>query len=67
MDLTEKAEDHLIANGSDFEYGARPLKRTIQKEIEDPIAELVLQGAFKDKTVLHVELDDKDALTFRTE
>lgn len=67
MDLTEKAEDHLIANGSDFEYGARPLKRTIQKEIEDPIAEMVLQGAFKDKTVLHVELDDKDALTFRTE
>lgn len=67
MDLTEKAEDHLIANGSDFEYGARPLKRTIQKEIEDPIAELVLQGAFKDKTVLHVELDDKDALAFRTE
>ena len=67
MDLTEKAEDHLIANGSDFEYGARPLKRTIQKEIEDPIAELVLQGAFKDKTVLHVELDDQDALTFRTE
>ena len=67
MDLTEKAEDHLIANGSDFEYGARPLKRTIQKEIEDPIAELVLQGAFKDKTVLHVELDDEDALTFRTE
>jgi len=67
MDLTEKAEDHLIANGSDFEYGARPLKRTIQKEIEDPIAELVLQGAFKDKMVLHVELDDKDALAFRTE
>lgn len=67
MDLTEKAEDHLIANGSDFEYGARPLKRTIQKEIEDPIAELVLQGAFKDKTVLHVELDDEDTLTFRTE
>ena len=67
MELTEKAEVHLIKNGSDFEYGARPLKRTIQKEIEDPIAELVLQGAFKDKKTLRVDADDKDALTFHAE
>lgn len=32
MDVSEKARNHLIADGSDFEYGARPLKRTIQKK-----------------------------------
>ena len=67
MDVTEKAEDHLIENGSDFEYGARPLKRVIQKEIEDPISELVLKGDFKDKKVLHVDTDEKGQLTFKTE
>ena len=67
MEVSEKAEDHLIDNGSDFEYGARPLKRVIQKEIEDPISELVLKGDFKDKKVLHVDTDEKGALTFKTE
>ena len=67
LELSDKAEAHLIKNGSDFEYGARPLKRVIQKEVEDPIAELVLQGALKDKTVLRVDADDKDALTFTEE
>ncbi len=67
LELSELAEAHLIKNGSDFEYGARPLKRTIQKEIEDPISELILQGSFKDKKVLHVDTDDKDELTFKTE
>jgi len=41
MDVSEKARNHLIADGSDFEYGARPLKRTIQKEVEDEISELL--------------------------
>ncbi len=66
MEFTEKAEAYLIQNGSDFEYGARPLKRSIQKEIEDPISELVLQGAFKGKSTLCVDVDEKDKLTFVT-
>lgn len=67
MDVSEKAEAHLIRNGSDFEYGARPLKRTIQKEIEDPLAELILQGAFKDKKTVHVDEKDEKELTFHAE
>lgn len=67
LDVSEKAEAHLIRNGSDFEYGARPLKRTIQKEIEDPLAELILQGAFKDKKTVHVDEKDEKELTFRAE
>ena len=63
LDVSEKAEAHLIRNGSDFEYGARPLKRTIQKEIEDPI----LQGAFKDKKTVHVDEKDEKELTFHAE
>lgn len=67
MDVSDKAEDLLIKDGSDFEYGARPLKRTIQTQVEDPISDLILQGDFKDKKVLHVDVDDKDTLTFKTE
>lgn len=67
LDVSEKAEAHLIRNGSDFEYGARPLKRTIQKEIEDPLAELILQGAFKDKKTVHVDEKDEKELTFHAE
>lgn len=66
LDLTEKAELHLIRNGSDMEYGARPLKRVLQKELEDPISELVLQGAFKGKNTLCIDADEKDELTFST-
>lgn len=67
LDVSEKAEAHLIRNGSDFEYGARPLKRTIQKEIEDPLAELILQGAFRDKKTVHVDEKDEKELTFHAE
>lgn len=67
LDVSEKAEAHLTRNGSDFEYGARPLKRTIQKEIEDPLAELILQGAFKDKKTVHVDEKDEKELTFHAE
>ena len=67
LDVSEKAEAHLIRNGSDFEYGARPLKRTIQKKIEDPLAELILQGAFKDKKTVHVDEKDEKELTFHAE
>ena len=57
----------LIADGTDVEYGARPLKRTIQKEMEDPISELILQDGLKDKKVLHVGKDEKGKLTFKAE
>lgn len=62
--ISDKARDGLIAKGSDFEYGARPLKRTIQKEIEDPVSELILAGKLQGKALIHVDITDKGRLTF---
>lgn len=67
LDVSEEAKKVIIADGTDVEYGARPLKRTIQKEMEDPISELILQDGLKDKKVLHVGKDEKGKLTFKAE
>ena len=67
LDVSDEAQKVIIADGTDVEYGARPLKRTIQKELEDPISELILQDGLKDKKVLHVDKDEKGKLTFKAE
>ena len=67
LDVSDEAKKVIIADGTDVEYGARPLKRTIQKEMEDPISELILQDGLKDKKVLHVVKDEKGKLTFKAE
>lgn len=67
LDVSDEAKKVIIADGTDVEYGARPLKRTIQKEMEDPISELILQDGLKDKKVLHVGKDGEGKLTFKAE
>ena len=46
--LEPKAREWLAEKGYDPAYGARPLKRVIQKELQDPLAEMILSGAVKD-------------------
>jgi ATP-dependent Clp protease ATP-binding subunit ClpC len=46
--LDQSAKDFLVDKGFDQKYGARPLKRAIQKYVEDPLAEEILRGSFKD-------------------
>src|ERR1700692_2108045 len=46
--LTDAARRHLVHTGYDPTYGARPLKRAIQKKIETPVGRLLLKGAIKD-------------------
>jgi len=57
VELSDRAKDLLIAEGYDPTYGARPLKRTIQREILDPLAMRVLQGDFKEGDVVHVDAE----------
>ena len=64
IEITDEARDLLISKGTDFEYGARPLKRTIQKEIEDPVSELILEGKLEGKSVIRVDVDQSDRLKF---
>ena len=67
LDVTDAAKKVLIDHGTDVEYGARPLRRTIQKEVEDPISELILNNGLDKKTVLKIDVDDKNQLTFKAE
>jgi len=55
IDLTKGAKEHLAEHGFDPVYGARPLRRTIQKMIEDPIAEEILRGKFVDGSQISVK------------
>jgi ATP-dependent Clp protease ATP-binding subunit ClpB len=48
LELTAEAKQHLAAAGYDPVYGARPLKRAIQKELETPLAQQLLEGRFKE-------------------
>jgi ATP-dependent Clp protease ATP-binding subunit ClpB len=63
VELSDRAEDLLVQEGYDPTYGARPLKRTIQKRVLDPLAMRVLEGAFGEGD--HVLVDvGADGLAF---
>jgi ATP-dependent Clp protease ATP-binding subunit ClpB len=55
VELTDRAKDSLIAEGYDPVYGARPLKRTIQRQILDQLAMRVLQGDFREGDVIRID------------
>ena len=59
VELTDPAKDFLVKEGYDPIYGARPLKRTIQKRVLDPLAMRVLEGDFGegDRIVVDVGAD----------
>ncbi len=64
VELSEAARDRLVSEGYDPVYGARPLKRTIQRRLLDPLAMRVLQGAFVEGDRIRVDAVGDD-LTFR--
>src|SRR5207244_3870995 len=64
--LEPSARDWLADKGWDPAYGARPLKRVIQKSIQDPLAELILAGAVKDGDKVVISAG-KQGLTFNGE
>lgn len=64
LDISEEAQEALISSGTDLEYGARPLRRTIQKEVEDPISELILKGGLQGKSTIHISTDENKKLIF---
>jgi ATP-dependent Clp protease ATP-binding subunit ClpB len=62
--LSDDARDKLAAAGFDPVYGARPLKRAIQQQVENPLAQEILKGNFKPGDVIEVGVTD-DELDFR--
>ena len=63
LKLDDKAKDWLGEKGYDPAYGARPLKRAIQKYVQDPLAEQILEGKISDGETVKVSVN-KDGLTF---
>jgi ATP-dependent Clp protease ATP-binding subunit ClpB len=65
LELTDAAKTHLVRVGYDPAYGARPLKRALQREVENPLARLLLAGKIKDGATVVVDYDvGKGELTF---
>jgi ATP-dependent Clp protease ATP-binding subunit ClpB len=54
--LDDLAKEHLVTLGHEPAYGARPLKRTIQRELETPMARLLLEGKIRDGQTVRVTL-----------
>jgi ATP-dependent Clp protease ATP-binding subunit ClpB len=58
LDVSEAALSRLAAAGFDAQFGARPLKRAIQQQIENPVAKMILEGKFGPKDVIPVDFSD---------
>ena len=58
LQLSEPFMDHLVSAGFDPVYGARPLKRAIQQELENPLAQRILSGDFAPGDVVSVDLEE---------
>ena len=60
LEVSEEAMKKIVAEGTDFAMGARPLKRAIQRFVEDPISDAILEGRAGEGKTLHVVVEDDD-------
>jgi ATP-dependent Clp protease ATP-binding subunit ClpC len=58
--LSDEAKDFIAAKGYDIQYGARPLKRSIQKYLEDEMAEVIIQASISEGDVIEVGFDKEN-------
>lgn len=59
LEISPAAMDLLVKEGSDFSMGARPLKRAIQRLIEDPISDFILQGNAPEGAIIKADVEDE--------
>jgi ATP-dependent Clp protease ATP-binding subunit ClpB len=64
IELTDGAKNYLANKGYDENFGARPLKRLIQKEIENPLALKIISGEFKENDTIIIDIEN-EVLVFR--
>jgi ATP-dependent Clp protease ATP-binding subunit ClpC len=66
LEISEKMKEYVVNEGYDADNGARPLKRSIEKNIEDPISEELLKGDIKEGETLFVDyVDDKIVVSIK--
>jgi ATP-dependent Clp protease ATP-binding subunit ClpB len=67
LEISDEAKSHLVRTGYEPAYGARPLKRAVQREIETPLGRKILAGDVRDGDLVRIDFDrDRAALTFAT-
>ena len=67
ISLTEKAKDFLVEKGWDPQFGARPLKRAIQRYIEDELASEIIRATYQNGSVILIDFDEKNnKIIFKT-
>ncbi len=65
INLTKEASKYIAKEGTDLSFGARPLRRAIQRLVEDPLSEQILEGKWTSGSVIDVDLDEEGKhLTF---
>jgi ATP-dependent Clp protease ATP-binding subunit ClpC len=64
LELDASAKEFLIDKGYNPEFGARPLRRAIERYIEDPMSEDMLRGKFKEKNLIRITVQDEQHLRF---
>jgi ATP-dependent Clp protease ATP-binding subunit ClpC len=64
LELEDAAKEFLIDKGYNPEFGARPLRRAIERYIEDPLSENLLRGKFKGKSLIRISVQDEENLRF---
>jgi ATP-dependent Clp protease ATP-binding subunit ClpB len=62
VDLSSDAKRFIADKGFDEIYGARPLKRVIMRDIQDPMARMILEGTIGDDAQVHIDLDSATEL-----
>lgn len=63
LEITEGAKNYIAEKGYDSQYGARPLKRAVQKYLEDPLAEMIINSTIGEGSKIHVDYDkDSDKI-----
>jgi ATP-dependent Clp protease ATP-binding subunit ClpC len=64
IEVTDAVKDHLAKDGYSESYGARPLRRIIQRRIEDMLAEEILSGKYDKGDIIRITLDENDKIAF---
>ena len=60
LNVSENAKDFILEKGTNLKYGARPLRRAIQRYVEDEISEIILKGDVHDGQTINVDIENNE-------
>ena len=60
INFSKKSKDYILEKGTDIKFGARPLRRSIQRYVEDELSEMILRGQLLDGQTVNVDLQNNE-------